>query len=92
MLKVSPVSYALLKVCNGSEFKLAKEYGKVKMYNLKGESTDVICINKISIQYPDLLRYKVLGKTDSSKPLVKLSLQELLLREDFTIIITDMVD
>jgi len=78
-----PKAYAILRVCDGNEFKLIKDNGELKAYcSWWGESGDKICINTIKILYLDLLHYRTVKEVDMSKPVVKLSLKELLSRKD----------
>ena len=78
-----PVAYAILKVCFGEEFKLIKEDGELKVSSgFSGKSGDKICINKIKVLDPDLLHYRTVEEVDMAKPVVKLSLKELLSRKD----------
>jgi hypothetical protein len=75
-----PKAYAILQVCETDEFKLIKENGELKTSN-----GDKICINRIKILDPDLLHYRTVEEVDMSKPVVKLSLKELLSRKDVII-------
>lgn len=79
-----PKAYAILKVCSGEEFKL--ENSELKTLNSwTGESIDKICINNIKILDSDLLHYKTVKEDDLSKPVIKLSLKELLSRKDVVV-------
>jgi len=81
-----PKAYAILRVCSGEEFKLIKENGELKVLNSwTEESGDKICINTIKILDSVLLHYKTVKEEDMSKPVVKLSLKELLSRKDVII-------
>ena len=81
-----PKAYAILRVCSGEEFKLERENGELKALNSwTGESSDKICINTIKILDFDLLHYKTVKEDDLSKPVVRLSLKELLSRKDVII-------
>jgi len=81
-----PKAYAILRVCSGKEFKLIKENGELKVLNSwTEESGDKICINTIKILDSVLLHYKTVKEEDMSKPVVKLSLKELLSRKDVII-------
>jgi len=81
-----PKAYAILRVCSGEEFKLVKENGELKVLNAwTGESVGKICINTIKILDYNLLHYKTVKEEDMSKPVIKLSLKELLSRKDVII-------
>jgi formate-dependent nitrite reductase cytochrome c552 subunit len=78
-----PKAYAILRVCSGDEFKLIKENGELKVFSSwTGKSGDKICVNAIKILDSALLHYKTVKEEDMSKPVVKLSLKELLSRKD----------
>jgi len=78
-----PKAYAILKVCFDEEFELIKEDGELKVSSgFPGKSGDKICINKIKVLDPDLLHYRTVDEVDMAKPVVKLSLKELLSRKD----------
>ncbi|AZG03531.1 hypothetical protein [Sulfolobus spindle-shaped virus] len=81
-----PKAYAILQVCDHHEFKLIKENDELKIYNsYSGKTTDIICVNKIKVLYSDLTNYRTIGETDMSKPIVRLSFEELFLRKDVII-------
>jgi hypothetical protein len=81
-----PKAYAILRVSDAERFKLVKENGELKVLNSwTGESSDKICINTIKILDSDLLHYRTVKEDDLSKPVVKLSLKELLSRKDVVI-------
>jgi hypothetical protein len=78
-----PKAYAILRVCSGEEFKLIKENGQFKVVNSwTGKRSDRICINTIKILDLALLHYKTVKEDDLAKPVIKLSLKELLSRKD----------
>jgi hypothetical protein len=78
-----PKAYAVLKVCCGHEFKTVNDGNGVKLYGKHGEqSGDRVCINKVKIMDSDLNNYKTLRVIKADKPVIKLSLNELLSRKD----------
>ena len=81
-----PKAYAILRVCDGKEFKLIKENGELKVLNSwTGKSGDKIYIDTIKILYLDLTHYRTIRQTNGLTPVVTLSLKELLSRKDVII-------
>ena len=78
-----PKAYAILQVCETDELKLIKEDGELKaLYRWSGKSGDEICIKAIKVLYLDLTHYRAIRRVDAFKPVVTLSLKELLSRKD----------
>ena len=81
-----PKAYAILQVCEFKEFKLIKENNELKLFNSwSGKSDDKICIRAIKVLYLDLTHYRTIRNVDAFKPVIKLSLKELLSRKDVII-------
>ena len=81
-----PKAYAILRVCDMKEFRFVKENDELKVfYPWLEESSDKICVNTIKILDSDLLHYKTVKEDDMAKPVIELSLKDLLSRKDVII-------
>jgi hypothetical protein len=87
-----PKAYAILRVCDMKEFRFVKENGELMVfYPLSGKSSDKIYVNTVKILDSDLLHYKTVKEDDMTKPVIELSLKELLSRKDVIIMNAEVV-